>query len=64
MWFSQHRVYSGCATCLLEIKTNDKAEKCIDMVRDSRTNNREASHLGVYGVDTKLYFNYIVLVWT
>lgn len=25
IWFSQYSVYSGCTTCLLEVKTNDKS---------------------------------------
>lgn len=47
--FSRYTVYSGCGACLLEIKTHDKAEKFIDIVRDTHTNNRGASHLGLRG---------------
>lgn len=43
IWFSQYSVYLDCTTCLLEIKTNDKAYKFIDMVRDTHTNSRGAS---------------------
>lgn len=62
IWFSQYSVYSGCTTCLLQIKTNDKANKCINMVRDTNTNNWRPSRLGAYDVDEKLYLNYCTSV--